>query len=130
LETFAYLALYLKATKMKLEKLTSEQEAKMLEVKQFWLNYIFSCKNTEINRKSAKIGIDWLYEFCKLDAPIIIYVDSPMSCQYAVAYVKEFVKYFSSEKLKTNQVRDQVRDRVGAQVWDQVGDQVWDQVWA
>lgn len=30
---------------MKLEKLTKEQEAKMLEVRDFWNNYIFSCQN-------------------------------------------------------------------------------------
>jgi hypothetical protein len=118
----------------KLEKLSEEQIQKMHDVKQFWLDYIFSCKNS-INREQAKIKIDWLYKFCGLNEPIIIFVDSPMACQYAIVYVKELSKF-----LKTNpaqvwaQVRDQVWDQVRAQVWaqvrDQVGDQVWDQVWA
>ena len=99
---------------MKLEKLTKEQESKMLQVKQYWLDYIFSCKNS-LNREKAKISIDWLYQFCGLNKPIVIFVDSPMACQYATLYAKAWGKHLQVS---------------GAQVWDQVGAQVGDQVWA
>ena len=76
---------------MKLEKLTEEQIAKMDEVKRYWLNYIFSCKNS-LDREKAKISIDWLYKLAGRKEPIVIFVDSPMACQYAVVYLKEFVR--------------------------------------
>ena len=132
----------------KLETLTLEQEQKMMEIRDFWLNYIFSCKN-QVNKEAAKIGIDWLYKLAGKNEPVIIHVDSPMACQYAVHYLKAYTKVI--EKLLGersepsmaqvrdqvwaqvgdqvgDQVRDQVGDQVGAQVRAQVGDQVWDQV--
>lgn len=75
----------------KIEKLTDEQEEKMNSVKQYWLDYIFSCKNST-DRTKAKIQIEWLYKFCKLDSPVVIFVDSPMSCQFAVQYLKARLK--------------------------------------
>ncbi|MDD5551379.1 MAG: hypothetical protein PHS34_08975, partial [Candidatus Omnitrophica bacterium] len=125
---------------MKIEQLTPEQLSLISKVRDFWTDYIFSCKNSLI-KKDADKSIDWLYEFCKLDRPIKIYVDSPLGCQYANMYVKELVK-LGILKISTDQVggqvgdqvgdqvRDQVRAQVGDQVWDQVGDQVRDQVWA
>src|SRR3990167_4160842 len=133
----------------KLETLTPEQEKLMVETKDFWIDYIFSCKNS-IDKEQAKINIEWLYDLAKVKSkPIIIYVDSPMGCQFAVAYLKEFLKQTKINKSTAQvwaqvgaqvwaqvgdqvraQVRDQVRDQVGAQVWDQVRDQVMDQVWA
>ena len=108
---------------MKLEKFTTKQEQKMLEVKQYWLDYIFSCKNS-INREKAKIQIEWLYKFCGRDKPVIIYLDSPMACQLGVHFLKQIFKGAQVG----DQVGDQVWDQVGAQVGDQVWDQVWDQV--
>ena len=100
---------------MKLEKLTTEQEKLMYAKRDFWLDYIFSCKNS-IDKEKAKIGIEWLYEFSKLSKPVIIYVDSPMSCQVAVMYLKEFLK--------------QTPNNVGANVWDNVWANVRDNVGA
>lgn len=94
-----------------LEKLTSEQEAKMLDVRDFWLNYIFSCKNTTIDKDAAKVGIDWMYELAGYKKPVIIYVDSPMGCQYAVSYVKEIVKKIP-QIFDENPVRTSVRASV------------------
>jgi len=127
-------------SKMKLEKLTEEQIAKMDEVKRYWLNYIFSCKNS-LDREKAKISIDWLYKLAGRKEPIVIFVDSPMACQYAVVYLKELVKLcpqlFGGDQVGDqvwaqvgDQVRDQVRAQVRAQVWAQVRDQVWAQVGA
>jgi hypothetical protein len=114
-----------------LEKLTQKQEQKMIEVKNYWLDYIFSCKNL-INKEQAKISIDWLYKFCGLKKPIIIFLESPLSCQYAITYLNEMIKSIPLNEKKMAQVRDQVWAQVGvqvrAQVGDQVGDQVWDQV--
>lgn len=90
----------------KLEKLTPEQELKMTEVKDFWLNYINSCKNS-INREKAKIGIDWLYKSIGKESPIIIYLDSPMSCQIGVNYLKQALKTEGFEKF-LSQVESQV----------------------
>jgi len=112
----------------KLESLSEEQIQKMNEVKNYWLDYIFSCKN-QTNREQAKVQIEWLYKFCKKDSPIIIFVDSPMSCQFAVQYLKILFKKLPQVGDQVGaQVGDQVGDQVRAQVWAQVGAQVWDQV--
>ena len=119
-------------TKIKLESLSQEQLLKMDEVKQYWLNYIFSCTNS-VDREKATKGIQWLYKLSGAKDPIVIFVDSPMGCQLAVAYLKEWVRQFPSLFARA-QVRAQVGDQVWAQVWAQVRDQVWaqvgDQVWA
>jgi len=131
----------IKYIKMKLEKLTPEQETKLNEVRAFWLNYIFSCKNT-VDREAAKIGINWLYKTANLNEPVVIYVDSPLACQFAVVYLKEYLKVLgmnNPDQVEAQvgdqvwaQVGDQVMAQVRAQVWAQVeaqvGDQVWDQV--
>jgi len=112
----------------KLEKLTPEQELKMKEVKQHWLDYIFSCKKS-LDREKAKISIDWLYKFCGLGTPIIIYVNSPMDCQYATIYVKELAKHIGKNPSQVgSQVWSQVESQVRSQVWSQVGSQVESQV--
>ena len=128
----------IKYIKMKLEKLTPEQETKLNEVRAFWLNYIFSCKNT-VDREAAKIGINWLYKTANLNEPVVIYVDSPLACQFAVVYLKEYLKVLgmnNPDQVEAQvgdqvwaQVGDQVMAQVRAQVWAQVGAQVGDQVW-
>lgn len=94
---------------MKLEKLTLEQESKMQEVKSFWLDYIFSCKNT-INKQECKLGVDFIYKLADKKSPVVVYVDSPIGCQIAVTYLKEFAKQNFLKK-------DSVRDSVGDSVW-------------
>ena len=136
----------------KLEKLTPEQELKMIEVKDYWLNYINSCKNS-INREKAKIGIDWLYSSIGKESPIIIYLDSPMGCQIGVNYLKNWLKDIDLSQVKSqvwsqvesqvesqvrsqvesqvlSQVRSQVESQVESQVWSQVESQVESQVWS
>ena len=96
-----------------LEELSIEQEAKMLEVRDFWKDYIFSCKNS-INKEQAKIGIDFIYRLAKLKQPKIIYVDSPMGCQIANMYLKGYLKV--------------LKQQLPASVGDSVRDSVWDSV--
>ena len=123
------ITIYFKSMK-KLETLTPEQEQKMLEVRNFWMDYFFSCKN-QVNEEAAKIGINWLYKMAGKDEPVIIHVQSPMACQYAVHYLKEYTKaietLFGPNAVRA-QVGDQVGAQVGAQVRAQVGAQVRDQV--
>jgi len=132
----------------KIESLTEEQEAKMLEVKNFWLNYINSCKNS-INKEAADLSIEWLYKLAGYGKPVIIYVDSPLGCQYATNLLKAvFSKIdLSGDQVRSqvesqvwsqvrsqvesqvrSQVESQVRSQVRSQVWSQVGSQVWSQV--
>jgi hypothetical protein len=103
----------------KLEKLTKEHEDLIPVIRQQWLDKLFKC-DTIIDRPKATELIHWLYEFSKLEKPVVIFVDSPLACQYAVHFLKAIL----------NNSTDQVRDQVGDQVWAQVGDQVRDQVWA
>jgi hypothetical protein len=114
-----------------LTKLTPQQEEKMREVKQYWLDYIFSCKNS-IDREAAKIKIEWIYKFCKLSKPVIIYLDSPLACQYGAHLIKQLFKNAPAQVRAQvgTQVRDQVGAQVGTQVWAQVRAQVGTQVWA
>ena len=117
-------------SKGKLEKLNDVQLAKMQEIRDKWLNRLFSCKNTEINREQAIAGINWIYKLSKLKEPMIIFVDSPVACQYAYHLLKQHLSPQFQKKL--DQVGDQVGVQVGAQVrtqvWVQVSDQVWEQV--
>src|ERR1035437_4892991 len=95
----------------KLEKLNDLQLAKMKEIKQFWLNYIFSCKNS-IDKEKAKTGIEWLYKLAGHKNPIIVYVDTPMGCQLAADLLKKLLK---GDTVGAS-VRDSVRDSVGDSV--------------
>jgi hypothetical protein len=117
----------------KLEVLNELQQAHLQKVKDFWLNYMFSCKQS-IDRNKAIASIEWLYKLAGYEKPIMIFLDSPMACQYAVNFLKNI---FEGAQVRAqvraqvgDQVWDQVRAQVRAQVWAQVRAQVWDQVWA
>jgi hypothetical protein len=117
-----------------LQQLTIKQKEKMLSVKKFWLDRIFSCKQS-IDREGANKFIEWMYSLSKIKKPLIIHVESPLACQYAVHYLRSMAKVIPLLKqYSVAQVRDQVSDQVSDQVWAQVRDQVWaqvrDQVWA
>ena len=113
----------------KLNELTKKQEASMSETRDEWIKFCLGGDNS-INRQMAMEGIRWMYGKAKLKNPFVIFVNGPMSCQYAVWVLKSWIK---DNKFMV-QVGDQVRDQVGAQVRAQVRDQVWaqvgDQVWA
>jgi hypothetical protein len=125
---------------MKLQSLTPDQQKVMAEVKKFWLDNFFSC-TSKIDEPQAIASIGWMYQLAGKKKPIVLFVDSPMACQYAVAILKRLFKDNQMQPLRDQvrdqvraqvgaQVRDQVRDQVGDQVRDQVGDQVWAQVGA
>jgi len=100
-----------------LEKLNQEQEILMHATRDKYLKKFFSLP--KLNIKKAEEWIKWLYRFCNLKEPQVIFVDSPLACQYAVNILNG-----------GNQVENQVRSQVWSQVWDQVWNQVRSQVWS
>ena len=64
-----------------LTKLNKKQIKLMDEVRDEWLDRIFSCK-LRINRKQATKYINWLYDISGLQKPLIIFLDSPLGIQY------------------------------------------------
>src|ERR1700712_193226 len=106
---------------MKINTLTPAQQELIPVIRDKWLDKLFGC-NTRIDRAKATEGINWLYEFCGLQKPEIMYVDSPLACQYAYHFINSIVK------ANTDQVLAQAVDQVGAQAWDPIMDQVSDQI--
>ncbi|MGH7238478.1 MAG: hypothetical protein ACREHG_00275, partial [Candidatus Saccharimonadales bacterium] len=87
-----------------LNELTKDQVSLMNKTREDYLEYIFSCKNS-LDREKAKMGIEWLYKFSGLKEPIVIFVDSPLGCQYAVPLLKAYWRVL---------FKDQVWDQVSA----------------
>ena len=110
----------------KIKKLTLEQESKMIDVREFWLDYFFSCKNFT-NKKLASASIYWLYGLSTLKKPIIIYTDSPLASQYAITICKYIFQFLTKDQV-VNQVQDQVQDQVESPVINRVFNQVRIQV--
>ena len=124
-----------------LEKLNQEQEILMHATRDKYLKKFFSLP--KLNIKKAEEWIKWLYRFCNLKEPQVIFVDSPLACQYAVnmlgnqvgSQVWSQVMNQVGSQVKNqvgsqvrNQVENQVMNQVENQVWNQVGNQVWRQV--
>ena len=108
---------------MKVEKLTLEQEAAIPDYIKSWIDRLD--KSAKLDREAATQGAKWLYKFCKLKEPLVVFVSSPMAAQIAAGLFKNLAQVRAQVWA---QVRDQVWAQVGAQVWDQVWDQVWAQV--
>jgi hypothetical protein len=73
----------------KIESLTPEQEAKLEVQKNKWLSKIFNYefyKNHDAKR--TEISMKKLYQFCELDEPEVVLVDSPMACQLYINNLK------------------------------------------
>ncbi|CAB4136964.1 hypothetical protein UFOVP313_27 [uncultured Caudovirales phage] len=129
----------------KLEKLTPEQQAHMVTVRDEWLRRAFSGFN--FDEEAAREGIEWIYSLCDLPAPQFIFVSSPFAAQIAANMligkepvrvwelrgpVREQVRLQVWEQMGAQvqaQVREQVLPQVQAQVEDKVWQQVWEQVW-
>jgi len=97
-----------------LEKLTSEQEKLMIEVRDFW---IANSLGGEVDKVRIKEGVKWIYEESKLKEPKVLIFDS----YYQLRNIK----------IKTKaSVRASVRASVGASVWASVRASVWASVGA
>lgn len=132
---------------MKLEKLTPEQEQLMYEVRDEWMDFLFSCKN-KLDKEKATIGINNLYSLSGLKQPEIIFLSSPLALQYAAnillngnrtsvmdsvwdsvhSSVQNYV-WSSVWDEVYNLVRDEVRDSLWDYILASVPDYVWDYAW-
>lgn len=105
---------------MKMEALTPQQEEKMIEIRDYWLDFIFSCKNS-IDKEKAEQAINWLYEFCGNKKPTIIYVSSPMACQYVANILKD--NNCTDDIIKHNIINNltiKISNDVNKNVWDNI----------
>ena len=84
---------------MKVEKLTLEQEAAIPDYIKSWIDRLD--KSAKLDREAATQGAKWLYKFCKLKEPLVVFVSSPMAAQIAAGLFKNLAQ-------------------VRAQVWAQV----------
>ena len=95
-----------------LEKLTPEQEAQLAVIKNKWLNKVFNYELYHSNTfESIKDKMIELYEFCGLEKPIVILVDSPLGCQIAA-------NIFKNPSQVESQVWSQVESQVRSQVFN------------
>ena len=111
----------------KLEKLTKEQEELMLTIRDKWMDFIFSCKNTEIDKEKCIEGVNFIYKLSGKKSPEILFVDSPMGMQYAY----HLINNLNSDKMGASMrdsVKDSVRTSVRTSVKDSLGDSVWNSV--
>jgi len=96
---------------MKLNRLTAEQEAILLAIRDKWLSIGLSTEPAD--RKRAEAGVALAYQAAGMKPPsLVIWLRSPLEGAYGATLLKE----------------DQVKDQVWAQVKDQVRAQVWEAV--
>ena len=96
---------------MKLNRLTAEQEAILLAIRDKWLSIGLSTEPAD--RKRAEAGVALAYQAAGMKPPsLVIWLRSPLEGAYGATLLKE----------------DQVKDQVWAQVKDQVRDQVGEAV--
>ncbi|HUV71384.1 MAG TPA: hypothetical protein VMW25_00075, partial [Clostridia bacterium] len=62
-----------------IEKLSKQQEKLMKKTRQEWLDLFFKPK--KFNEKKARASVEWLYSFCGLKKPKVLFFDSPYGCQ-------------------------------------------------
>ena len=109
-----------------LEKLTPEQEARLPEIRDEWLNIGLSCEPTD--REAAEAGVRLAYERAGLEPPkIVIWLDNPLHGAIGAAMLAQVGDQVQDQV--QDQVRGQVRTQVGGQVLGQVLGQVRGQVW-
>ena len=74
---------------MKLEKLTSDQEKLMIQVRDEWINLALKNNVNGINKPMFEEGVKWLYnDLLKKPEPKIIYCDSWLSCLITISILK------------------------------------------
>ena len=112
----------------KLKKLTKEQEELMITIRDKWMDFIFSCKNTEIKKDQCIEGINFIYNLAGKKPPEVLFVNSPMGVQYEYHLITNLTKGKIGDSV-WDSVRDSVLDSVGASVKNSVGASVWNSVW-
>jgi len=101
--------------KNKIEKLTPQQESKLIEYRDKWLKIGLS--TDKCDKEKAELAVIDSYKSAGLNPPkIFIWLRSPLEGVLGSFFLTKLPNLF--------------RTQVRTQVWDQVGDQVGDQVWA
>jgi hypothetical protein len=113
---------------MKLSKLTKQQQQKLEEIKNKWVNHYLD-SGYETSYAKLRPMIDKIYEKIGLQKPFIFISDGYYSQKLMINYVIKYMKMVCDENQVGNQVENQVRNQVRNQVWNQVRNQVWNQVW-
>ena len=72
---------------MKLEKLTTEQEALIPVIRDIWINQLYNLKDINVNQVTE--GIEWLYSFCNLPKPRVIICESLLEAQLTIHVMKQ-----------------------------------------
>ena len=102
-------------TTQKIMKLTTEQEVRLEEWREEWLQ-VGLCTDPA-DRPRAQSAITAMYACLDKPAPIFLWFDSPMSCQLVM------------HLLSQTELRDQLGDQLGGQLWGQLRGQLRDQLW-
>ena len=93
---------------MKLEKLTTEQEALIPVIRDIWINQLYNLKDINVNQVTE--GIEWLYSFCNLPKPRVIICESLLEAQLTIHVMKQMAKVAANVGAN---VGDNVRANVG-----------------
>lgn len=84
-----------------------------MDVRKYWLDYLFSCKN-QTNQEQARRSIEWLYKISNLKSPTVIFVDSPLMTQFMLHFLA------SSDFANAPDAFDSVTTLVCNKMWAQL----------
>ena len=106
--------------KTKVEKLTPEQEFALKPFAQRWIDRLD--KGAALDKEAATKGAKWLYSFCGLKEPLVIFVASPLGCQLAALLLRGSWANVGANVWANvgENVRENVRANVGANVREKV----------
>ena len=114
-----------------ISKLTPEQESKVPEYLNYWLNV--GLRTEPIDRERAKEAIDFLYtKILKIDKPKqYLFLDSPMACQLFLNGSNQLGNQLWNQLRNQleNQLRNQLRNQLENQLGNQLGNQLENQLW-
>jgi len=109
-------------------KLTKKEEELMIDVRNEWINRFNSLNFDE---QKCKEFVNYCYELSNFKKPTILFLDSPLGCQYAKHIIMANVRANVWDNVRDNvwanveaNVRDNVRDNVEDNVRDNVRDSV------
>lgn len=78
-----------------LKSLNPLQQAKAEEIRDYWLDYVFSCKAV-LKEDEAREGINNLYQLAGYEAPQTIFVGSPAACQEVANHLTVLYKHLAN----------------------------------
>ena len=115
-----------------IDHLTAEQEAMLVEVRDFWLARGLDTTPVPIAEQQAIVRAIYTDLLCMNPPPIIVCLDSPPAAWRGLlallGTMRDKVRQISSQV--ESQVGSQVGSQVWSQVWSQVESQIWSQIWS